>query len=67
MSERPIAWLIRETYGVNRPRVMSGRMYKSEDAAHVAAMRLTNRHRLCQAFPVFEPTGEQLRGISRGL
>jgi hypothetical protein len=66
MSDRPIAWLIRESGPQGQsPRVMSGRMFISEDAARAAAHRLTTRHWLRQAFPVFEPTGEQLRGISR--
>ena len=66
MSEKPIAWLIRESgHQGQAPRVMSGKMFISEDAARAAAMRLTNRHWLRQAFPVFNPTGEQLRGLSR--
>jgi hypothetical protein len=62
--EKPIAWLIREDFGVNRPRVMAGKMYVSEDAARAAAVRLTNRHRLCTAFPVFNPTPKQLGWVT---
>lgn len=61
MKEKPIAWLMRESGHDGRSsRVMSGHMWLSEDAARAAAKRMTNRHWLRQAFPVFNPTPEQM-------
>jgi hypothetical protein len=66
MADRPIAWLMRESgHNGESPRVMSGRMWISEEAARAAARRMTNRHWLRQAFPVFNPTEEQLAGVLR--
>jgi hypothetical protein len=56
MTQPPVAWLIREMRGPKRDqlRVMAGKVFLSEETANAAAARLTNRWRLCMAFPVFE-------------
>lgn len=64
--DKPIAWLIRQSgHKGQAPHIMSGRIYLDEGSARAAAARLTNRYWLCQAVPVFEPTGEQLRSLQR--
>lgn len=50
---KPCAWLLRETFRVGRPRVLSGRMFVSEDAAKAAALRMSrNSRRTIEAFAV---------------
>lgn len=66
MTERPIAWLIRETRGQGfnaRSRVMLGKVFRERANAEAAAARLTNRWTRCEALPVFEPTPQQIGGI----
>jgi hypothetical protein len=67
MAERPIAWMVVETTrnGSSRPRVMSGRLWLTEDAARVAAKRMCSDQWLRVAAPVFAPTAEQLAGLKR--
>jgi hypothetical protein len=60
MSDRPIAWLIRETHKDGRCRVVTGKCFRNKEAAQAAAVRMTNLYWLRQAFPVFNPTTEQL-------
>lgn len=63
---RPIAWLMRETDpDGGRPRVMSGRIWLSEESARAAALRMRSQHWKREPFPVFEPTPEQLAGLRR--
>jgi hypothetical protein len=61
---KPIAWLIRESGARTggSPRVMAGKMYVTREAAIVAAARMSSRFWKREAFPVFEPTADQLEG-----
>lgn len=63
-TDKPIAWLIRESGRKTggSPRVMSGKMFVTKEAAMVAAVRLTTPHWKREAFPVFEPTADQMKG-----
>lgn len=48
----PDAWLIRVT-SFGKTFIMSGKMFKSEDAANKAATRLSNAFRTCEAVPAY--------------
>lgn len=67
MSDKPIAWLIRESGAKTgqSPRVMSGKVYVTRESAVIAAARLSNIFWKREAFPVFEPTPEQLEKWGR--
>ena len=54
MTEKPVAWLIRENRTSGGSTVTAGAMFKSREAAEAAAARMTNRWRTCVAFPVFD-------------
>jgi hypothetical protein len=53
---KPVAWLMREVgdWEGSKPRVVSGRMWVSEDAARAAAKRMNGGRWRREVFPVYE-------------